>query len=297
MQKTVGAGYLPWTYYGHHWPEFPPGWPRPPYHQTNGFLNGYYDDEGWWALAWIAVYDVTGNEQYLSTAESIFDNMAQVFGKTPCGSDGGIWWDKANTYVNAIANELFLDVAAHLANRAGRKSGYYLDYAKKQWKWFQESGMINAQHTINDGLDNSTCKNNGGTVWSYNQGVILGGLTELGRVTRDSSYITTAKQIADAAIANLTDSNGILHDPCEPDCGADGSQFKGVFARNLQILQKVSPESRYSSFLDNNANSIWANDRDQKDELSLIWSGPFITPANASTQSSAMDAIVAALAT
>ena len=90
-----------------------------------------------------------------------------------------------------------------------------------------------------------------------------GGLTELSKATRDQSYITIAKQIADAAIANLTDSNGILHDPCEPDCGADGlsfflhwrkivlmllasgSQFKGVFARNLQILQLASPESRY----------------------------------------------------
>lgn len=24
----------------------------------NGFLNGYYDDELWWVLAWIKVYDV-----------------------------------------------------------------------------------------------------------------------------------------------------------------------------------------------------------------------------------------------
>ena len=59
---------------------------------------------------------------------------------------------------------------------------------------------------------------------SYNQGVILGALTELSRATGDDSYITTAKTIADAAIANLTDANGILHDVCEPDCGADGSQ-------------------------------------------------------------------------
>ena len=119
-----------------------------------------------------------------------------------------------------------MDVAAHLANRGGRKSDYYLDWAMKEWQWFQSSGMINSQNLINDGLTNDTCENNGGTVWSYNQGVILGALTELARATSDDSYITTAKTIADAAIANLTDASGVLHDPCEPDCGADGSQVR-----------------------------------------------------------------------
>ena len=81
----------------------------------------YYDDEGWWALAWIAAYDLTGNAQYLAEAKTIFADMRSVFGKTPCstnaGGTGGIWWDRAHTYVNAIANELFLSVAAHLATR------------------------------------------------------------------------------------------------------------------------------------------------------------------------------------
>lgn len=189
-----------------------------------------------------------------------------------------------------------MDVAAHLANRAGSRSSYYLGIAKQQWKWFQASGMINAQHLINDGLNDTTCKNNGGAIWSYNQGVILGALSQLTKATGDQSYVATAKQIANAAIANLTDSNGILHDSCEPQCGADGDQFKGVFARNLQILQQQSPEQRYAAFLRTNANSIWANDRDDA-QLSVEWSGPYVQPANASTQSSAMDALVGALAT
>ncbi|OQO13103.1 hypothetical protein B0A48_02567 [Cryoendolithus antarcticus] len=213
MQRTVTSHHLPWTYYGpgpgQSWPHLPPTWPLPPWRQTNGFLNDYYDDEGWWALAWIAVYDVTGNRQYLETAESIFDDMAKSFNTTPCG---GIWWDKAHTYVNAIANELFLDVAAHLANRVGGgMRQYYLDWAERQWNWFDASGMINSKYTINDGLTGD-CKNNGGTVWSYNQGVILGGLTELSKATGDKFYITIAKKIADAAIATLTDAKGILHD-------------------------------------------------------------------------------------
>jgi predicted alpha-1,6-mannanase (GH76 family) len=132
---------------------------------------------------------------------------------------------------------------------------------------------------------------------SYNQGVILGGLSELYKATQDASYTTTAKKIADAGIAKLTDSDGILHDPCEPDCGGDGSQFKGVFARNLQILQQTSPEERYAEFLDRNTDSVWQADRNSKNEFGLEWDGPYVGPANASTQSSALDVIVGALST
>jgi predicted alpha-1,6-mannanase (GH76 family) len=211
-----------------------------------------------------------------------------------CG--GGIWWDKANTYVNAIANELYLSVASHLANRVTNQKDFYLNIATTQWNWFQNSGMINAQNNINDGLDFQTCKNNNGTVWSYNQGVILGGLVELNKASPNASYITTAKSIATTAIKKLSDTNGVLHDPCEPNCGADGSQFKGIFMPNLQILQSVSPDSTYLSFIASNANSVWENDKNAANQLSVDWAGPFVNSANASTQSSAMDALVAAVA-
>jgi len=253
-----------------------------------GFLNAYYDDEGWWAHAWIQAYDITLDPDYLNMAEDIFADM-----KAGASTCGGIWWDKAHTYTNAIANELYLSAASHLANRALNKQ-YYLTIAQQQWDWFQQSGMINSQNLINDGLT-TACKNNGGTVWSYNQGVILGGLVELNKASPNSSYITTAQNIATAAINSLG-SNGVLHDPCEPKCGADGSQFKGIFMRNLQELQLAAPDPSYLNFIASNAEAIWAQDRNAANELSVVWSGPFVSPANASTQSSAMDALVGAVA-
>lgn len=90
--------------------------------------------------------------------------------------------------------------------------------------------MINGDNLINDGLDinpDGSCTNNGDTAWSYNQGVILGGLVELSRATGDSEYLSEAISIAEAAIEALSE-NGILHESCEPnDCGGDGPQFKG----------------------------------------------------------------------
>lgn len=64
----------------------------------SGFINNYYDDEGWWALAWVRAYDVTGNTDYLDMAESIFADMQGGVNGT-CG--GGIWWSKDRKYKNA----------------------------------------------------------------------------------------------------------------------------------------------------------------------------------------------------
>ncbi|KAI9051304.1 hypothetical protein LZ554_005405 [Drepanopeziza brunnea f. sp. 'monogermtubi'] len=262
--------------------------------EPKGFVNDFYDDEGWWALGWIQAFDVTGNQDYINTAVDIFNDMKNGT-EAKCG--GGIWWDKKQTYVNAIANELYLSVAAHLANRIPDQKEMYLDTATDQWDWFQSSGMINAQNTINDGLDDS-CSNNNGTVWSYNQGVILGALVELDKASPNAAYLAKARSIATAAMGALS-TNGVLHDPCEPNCGIDGNQFKGIFMRNLQVLHAASPDNAYLDFIASNAVSIWDKDRSPGDDGSLLsvdWDGPYVSAANASTQSSALDALVAATA-
>ena len=257
-----------------------------------GFTDAYFDDDGWWALAWIDVYDLTKKPEYLATATSIFNTMTGAWDNT-CG--GGIWWNTDRQYKNAIANELFLSVASHLAARATNATdrATYLGWAEREWAWFQGSGMINAQHLINDGLDTPTCKNNGQTVWSYNQGVILGGLTQLSALTGDKTMITTAQSIADATVATLTDKNGVLHDVCEPSCGADGVQFKGVFLRNLGDLQAVVHDPAYTAFANTNAESIWNTSRGPGYQFGQVWSGPF-DAGNAGSQSSALDAFIAA---
>jgi len=259
---------------------------------NNSFEDQYYDDEGWWALALIAVYDVTGNQEYLQGAETLFENIQAAYGTTPCG---GVWWDKAHTKVNAITNELFMSVAAHLANRVTGKMSYYVGWAEKSWVWLQKSGLINSQNLINDRLQLPTCRNNGDPIHTYTQGVPLGGLAELARATGNDSYITEAQTLANASIPALT-KDGILHELCEPNCDTDGDQFKGIFPRNLVILYKQSPVPMYANFLQTNADSIWANDRNSENQFGLVWSGPFQPPANAEKQSSAMDAIIGALA-
>ncbi len=202
---------------------------------SRNFTNNYYDDEGWWAAAWIRAYDLTGAATYLDMARTIFTDMTGGW-DTTCG--GGIWWSKARTYKNAIANELFLLVAIRLHQRTpgDAGAGSYYDWAQREWTWFKSSGMINGQNLVNDGL--SSCVNNGQTTWTYNQGVILGGLVDLYKTTGFGLYLTQAVAIADAATTTLIDTNGVLREPCEPSsCGGDGPQFKGIFIRYLAYLE------------------------------------------------------------
>jgi predicted alpha-1,6-mannanase (GH76 family) len=231
------------------------------------FLNNYYDDEGWWALAWIKAYDLTGTGQYLSMSKSIFNNMAQGWDST-CG--GGLWWSKDRTYKNAIPNELFLSVAARLHERtpgdtvgggSGPQHRSYIDWANREWQWFKSSGMINPSHLVNDGLviTGKTCQNNGQNTWTYNQGVIVGALADMYRITRDTSYLIQAEAIAGANIMANTDNKGILYEKgCEPgdSCDADAAQFKGIFMQNLYYLYQTDSRQQYKDIILKNAAAI-----------------------------------------
>lgn len=254
------------------------------------FINNYYDDSGWWALAWIAAYDTTGNASYLSQSETIFKFLTGGWDNA-CG--GGLYWTTSKNGKNAIPNELFLDVAAKLANRTtGNLSASYLAWARKEWAWFKDSGLINSRSLINDGL-NSKCANNGAPEWTYNQGVILGGLVELYQADHDPTLLRQAEAIANAALVHLTNSNGILVEPNVS--GGDAPQFKGIFMRNLMALYAVAPNHSYRQFIDTNVNSILTNDRKTGYEFGALWQGPFDS-ADSTRQTSALDALIAGVA-
>jgi predicted alpha-1,6-mannanase (GH76 family) len=264
--------------------------------RAKNFLNDYYDDEGWWALAWLDVYDVTHDARYLAMAKTIFADMTGGWDATTCG--GGLWWSKAKSYKNAIANELFLAVAVRLHQRTpteGAEAGGYLDWAKRAWAWFDASGMIGADGLVNDGLDGA-CKNNKGTTWTYNQGVLVGGLVELAAVVGDPALVARAGTIAHAAISKLANGSGVVGEPCGSGCGGpDVPQFKGVLMRHLATFHGATGDAAVRAFLATNADWIWNAARGAGDQIGLLWSGPFDT-GDAARQAAALDALNAAIA-
>jgi len=261
------------------------------------FLVSFYDDNGWWGLAWTAAYDLTGDVRYLGAARTIFANLVTGWDDV---CDGGVWWNTQRSYKNAITNELFLTLAARLHQRCGG-TGEYLDWALREWDWFCAHRLIGGSGLVNDGLDDS-CRNNGGQTWTYNQGVILGGLATLHEITGDAAYLRQGEAIADATLTLLTTPapearHGVLLEPGEDSTARsdrDRPQFKGIFVRNLFDFYLQSPRPAYSEFILDNARSIWASNRNSANQFGLHWAGPFDYP-DAGRQSSALDVLNAAV--
>ena len=284
------------------------------------FLNDYYDDEGWWALAWINAYDLTGEEEYLNMAKTIFDDINGGWDNVCCG---GVYWHKEFDFFgggrgggankNTIPNELYAAVAVKLYHRSTSpdEQDSYKKYVKQAVNWFSKTGLLNPNNLINDGL-NEKCKNNGGTAWSYNQGVIIGALCDINDMNDNSiswngkNLLTVAMDIANAVIAtsppSILNKDGILIEPGDPAPSnannPDIPQFKGIFMRNLaRLVTAVDPTQAapYVEFINNNVMSILENDRNPINQFGYDWRGPFDT-ADAARQSSALEALNAAIA-
>jgi predicted alpha-1,6-mannanase (GH76 family) len=262
-------------------------------HIGGKFLNEFNDDEAWWALTWIKAYDLTHQAHYLAIAKTIFADIATHW-DDHCG--GGVWWKKDHKYKNAITNELFLTLASrlHLRTPGDSGPGSFRDWADREWQWFQKSEMIGSDHLIVDGL-NEQCQPVGQT-FTYNQGVILGGLADYASVSGNDKLLQDAQNIATAAITKLTDASGILRDSNEvaKSDSADQPQFKGIFMRNLGYLYGYRRETAYRDFILNNLRRVWTDNRSPDNQFGYLWAGPF-DMSDGARQTSALDLMNAAI--
>ncbi|KAF8161061.1 glycoside hydrolase family 76 protein [Crassisporium funariophilum] len=249
-------------------------------------LGGSNDDAGWIVLALWKIADYKANRglanaAYLSSASKIYDIIAGQWDNTVCG--GGVWWSTAHTYKNAVTNELFLLLSAQGFLRNGNQA--YLANAQKTWNWLKNSGMRNSVGLWNDGLDSSTstCKNNGQTTWTYNQGVIASGLAALSVATQDTSLLDQAEITLDATIALITQNN-ILRESCDNAfsggsvCNQDQQIFKGIWTKHLQfyldMANNAQRTAKYSSFLGSQTSAVFHYGTNAANDVGSVWYAP-----------------------
>ncbi|HTI11799.1 MAG TPA: glycoside hydrolase family 76 protein [Puia sp.] len=220
------------------------------------FLNQFYDDMEWNALALLRAYDVTSDTKFKDAAGTVWTNIKGGWNTV---QDGGISWNKSETgYKNTPANAPACILAARLYTRFSNADD--LSWAKNIYSWLKGHLYDEGSGFVYDGMN----KNGDGAVdmnaFTYNQGVLIGAALELYGITKDPGYLNDAIKTADNTLnsASLTTSDRLLKDEGQ----GDGGLFKGIFVRYFTqlLLNKDLPDDtrrRYLSFFKLNAETLW----------------------------------------
>lgn len=222
------------------------------------FLNEYYDDMLWNALATLRAYDATDDKKWLDTAQLLWDDIKLGWNDA---QGGGIAWRKAQrTYKNTPANAPAIILAARLYQRLKRPAD--LDWAKKIYDWQLKTLVDPATGFVYDGIN----RQNDGKIdlnwkFTYNQGLLIGAGLEMYRATRQTVYLNNAQKTANFAITDPNLSGGGL---LKAEGDGDGGLFKAVLVRYLALLAtepavSTDDRTRYANFLTSNAETLWRN--------------------------------------
>ena len=193
------------------------------------FQNEYLDDSGWWAIAWLKMYDRTKAEKYLSTAKTIHAHMAKNW--RPDKGGGILWCEDADKQrPNSITNSLFLILSARLHQRT--KDPEYLSWAEKTLDWIRSNGLYDGTAIV-DGPHHH------GDYWSYNQGTYIGGLCSMCQATGRADYLDEASRVTESVLdrAGFVLPGGVIVEKI--GTRGDAALFKGIFVRYLAQLRSI----------------------------------------------------------
>lgn len=187
-----------------------------------GWGNDYYDDMAWLGLA-LQRADVVAGVRHPAALATLSATLLQGWSAE---AGGGIPWRRGDDFRNVPAN----GPAAILLARTGEVAR-----ATATVDWI-ESRLIDPVTALAiDGLRPGGVLET--TIYTYNQGVVLGAETELARRTGATRHSHRVHRLV-AAVANRLSDDGVLH---TPHGGGDGGLFTGILARYLALVATALP--------------------------------------------------------
>ncbi len=205
----------------------------------------YYDDNDWVAIELVRMYQLTHQAPLLGRAEGIMAFEMAGWQETPgLACPGGIPFSNAST--DNERNTVTTAPAAELATLLYKITGdaAYLQFAEKAYEWvrtcLQQPVNLYADHIGRKGTVEPT-------LWSYNQGSMIGAGTLLYQETGNSAYLYQARQTAKAALEYF-----------DPErIGAENPFFVAVYFRNLLYLDSVTHDPPGPAIAQSYVNYAW----------------------------------------
>jgi predicted alpha-1,6-mannanase (GH76 family) len=205
----------------------------------------YFDDNGWVGLDLVHAYLLTSNAADLTLAQDEFNfAIAGWDTSTTDSCPGGVFWeDVAGSQRNATANAANAELGLELSRLSGNASD--LSWATRMYQWVTSclatpSGLYN-DHVNADGSINTT-------IWSYNQGVMVGAGVLLYGATGNGAYLNQAEQTATAAVAYFGTGSVLIN---------QGPAFNAIYFRSLFLLNQVVPNVEYAAEAQSFASYMW----------------------------------------
>jgi predicted alpha-1,6-mannanase (GH76 family) len=188
------------------------------------WINNYYDDMAWLALALERAARIAGVER-----RRALPKLADQFVKAWVPEDGGgIPWRKQDQFFNAPANGPAGIFLARYGDRLRR--------AEQMADWIDRTLIDPETHLVFDGIKGGSLVR---AQYTYCQGVVLGLETELaartGAEARDRHKARVHRLVA--AVSEHMAPSGVL----KGSGGGDGGLFAGVTARYLALVATTLP--------------------------------------------------------
>lgn len=217
------------------------------------------DDQGVWGLTVMGAVErnftnpTDGTPGWLAMAQAVFNEMYSRWDSANCG--GGLrWqiftWNSGYNYKNTISNACLFQMAARLGRYTGNNT--YLDVAEKVFDWLVDVGyvVLKDEGNVYDGAEiDDNCTSITTYEWTYNHGVVLGGLAYMYNASNGSSvWEERVTQILGGATSYFF-SNGIMYESaCQTsttvNCNNDQRSFKSIFSRMLGLTSVLVPSTQ-----------------------------------------------------
>ena len=190
--------------------------------RNNGsWINSYYDDMAWLALALERAARLAGVER-----KRALPKLTDQFVKAWVPEDGGgIPWRKQDQFFNAPANGPAGIFLARYGDRLRR--------AQQMADWIDATLIDPETHLVFDGIKGGSLVR---AQYTYCQGVVLGLETELAARTSDDRHPARVHRLV-AAVSEQMAPAGVLSGAG----GGDGGLFAGVTARYLALVATALP--------------------------------------------------------
>lgn len=223
---------------------------------TNGntYINSFYDDMEWLAIAALRAYEATGDTEYRDVVNVLWTDI-----KTGQHMDqgGAIQWNKSSPEkLHACSNGPAIILAARRYRISNNSAD--LQTAQSIYTWLKNTLVDPATGAVWDAYNSSTGAI-GKSVYSYNIGTFIGAAVELYKITGDTLYRVDAVKSAEYVLSNRL-TNGVLF---TNEGAADGGLFKGIFVRYFTLLARetnlpVLTRNRYNEVISYNARVLQA---------------------------------------